>query len=144
MPVRESGGKRYWEPAYDFGEKKDHPIDPAPTGDDAERWVEAPASSHCWGFRFIDARGASGESRFQRKFGSLRESGRGYGKGESLVFVRFRTKDGSGIEAEYQYRFADHEAGKTVFDNLCSSPHPYADVVLPKLIKAGVPYSRVS
>lgn len=140
MPIKKGfDGGRYWDPSYPFGVPKDPPLDPV--SEDVGKWELAPATSHCWGFRYVDARGGGDESRLARRYGSL---DKGYGKGDSVLYVRFKDEGSGGVAAEYKYFFSDHDAGAAVFEELKAAAHPYGAVVVPRLIKGGVPYQRAS
>lgn len=101
------------------------------TGGGSVPWTKAPGDSHLWGFRFHDARAI----RFLRRFrGNV-----------SLLTVRFKppaNNPGKGI-SEYEYEFADHEAGAAVFRAMVGHPDP-GEVVHAELIKKGVPYRKLA
>lgn len=79
-------------------------------------WEQPPHSSHIWGFRLYDAAE--------------------HGLGQSQLFVRFKTKGGAGIGAEYMY-YLGVEEGRAVFAAMRASPHPYGEVLRPRVILAG-------
>ena len=86
-------------------------------------WFESPGTSHVWGWKFLDA-------RLSPEIGSA-----------SLLIVRFRTKSG-GPGGGGEYSFADPDAGQAISDAMIASPHPYGQILYPKVIKGGVPYRR--
>ena len=95
-------------------------------------WDAAPAGSHVWGWRYYGV----DEFPFLRRFPSA------VGRGRSELHVAF--KDGRGGKTNtFVYFFRSPEAGRAVLEKLRGSPHPFADVVKPLLIDAGVPYTRL-
>lgn len=107
-------------------------IDPKDTGGGDEPWTMAPGESHIWGFRYFDIRKYPALGKFPGKLGPV-----------SLLYVRFRGKKGVDIAAECQYGFANPDAGKAIFDAMAAAAHPYADVFLPRVRKAGIPFQYV-
>lgn len=102
----------------------------APDGSNVA-WESAPATSHLWGWKYVDIRTSSFLRKFPGRLGAV-----------SILTVRFRGKGGRGIAAEYQYGFADPDAGQAIVEALRASPHPHGQVLHPRVIKAGVPYTR--
>lgn len=96
-------------------------------------WETAPATSHVWGWKYVPLAAT----------GFFRRATLWFGEGYSHLFVRFRNKTG-GIAAEYVYGFKTREAGQAVLEKLRGSGHPYAEVVRPLLINAGVVYTALS
>ena len=123
--------QREWEPSLPWGVPRDTPPDAAPDRSGAVPWADAPPASHLYRFRYWDAR----DWPLIRKYGDF--------AGKSQLHVTFKEKDGS-EGPEYWYFFADPDAGRAVFDKLAASPHPYSEVLLPLVIRAGVPYRRQS
>jgi hypothetical protein len=109
-------------------------LDPTDMNEGTTPWVDAPATSHCHSFRLFSAAKGSKQRSFLMKFGG----------GESTIQIKFRGKDGEGINAKYGYMMTDHEQAERVFKALCESEHPYSLVVIPDLIEAKVPYTRIS
>lgn len=103
----------------------------APDGSDGSvPWVEAPATSHLWGFRYFDAR----EHRFLRRF---------FG-GKSHLDLRFRPSGKGTAHSDYRYEFADPEEGERVFAALKASARPWSEVGRPELIGGKVPYHPIA
>jgi hypothetical protein len=87
----------------------------------------APASSHIHSWRFFDL----------RLYPDLPNV---LGAVVSLMFVRFRDKKSGGPSAEYVYGFVDPDVGQSVSDAMQASAHPYGTVLVPRVIKTGLPY----
>lgn len=85
-------------------------------------YTAAPATSHCWGMKFFD----------QRLFPQFEFS---------FLIVRFRDKKTGGPTAEYAYAFDNADQGQAIFDEMVASGHPYGEVLHPKVIKTGIPYT---
>lgn len=96
-----------------------------------ENWVYAPYTSHISKMQFEDASTVYARGRGKWRFLS----------GESRLWVGFKPdpKTGRG-GAEYMYFFKDWALAKDVWEDLITSPHPYGEVLYPRVIKAGVPY----
>ena len=94
-------------------------------------WERAPATSHIWGWKWMTLREFPFLRRFPGRLGAV-----------NTLLVRFKNKSGN-VAAEYSYGFADETAGASIVAALRSSPHPYAEVLLPRVVTAGVPYTRM-
>lgn len=94
-------------------------------------WERAPATSHIWGWKWLPLRSSSFNRKFPGRLGRT-----------NILYVRFKNKTG-GVAAEYSYGFADEATGLSIVEALRSSPHPYAEVLRPRVVTAGVPYTRM-
>ena len=104
-------------PKYDWGEPND-----AGAGTARGRaWQSGPAASGVHSFRFLDADQV--------------------GRGRAELHVRIRRRSGS-ITPTYVYFFADGDEGRAVYEAMLASPHPFTEVLVPRVIKAQVPYTR--
>lgn len=60
--------------------------------------------------------------------------------GEFLLLVRFKTGKGAGEGRTYAYTFESFGSLDNIAELLQTSFHPYSKVLLPLVIRAGVPY----
>jgi hypothetical protein len=95
-------------------------------------WIYAPVTSHISRFLFTDAR--------------LNPEMAEYGPqgGASQLQVIFKGANYEGEDDEYIYYFHDPYAGLEIANAMATAAHPYADVLLPQVIRAGVPYFRLA
>lgn len=115
------------------------PLNDAPSESGAVPWESAPATSHVSRFRFWDAR----EWSFLRNFG-YRDGQFGVKGGASVLDVIFRDEKSGGEGPQYSYYFHDHGSGRTLYEKMLASPHPYGEVLYPLVVRAGVEYLRQS
>lgn len=94
-------------------------------------WVYTPVTSHISRFLWTDAR----LNPELNQYGFL---------GASQLQVIFKGDNYEGEADEYIYYFTNHEHGLEIASELSRARHPYADVLLPKVIQAGVPYFRLA
>ncbi len=109
---------------------KGEAIGPASGGGD-EPWTAAPAGSHVHSFRWFPASKYPALVSFPGKLGPV-----------SLLYVRFKDKEG-GVAAECAYGFADESQGRSVFEAMAASQHPYSEVFNLRVRKANVPFQYV-
>lgn len=130
-----------WTPAFDWGLERDRPLNAEVSKEDPNApWTGAPLTSHIEKYRFVDARLNS----LVRRFGRRVDGGAGdnpYEAGASILTVVFRGSKGQ-PPSQYSYFFNDHLQGFTIFDLLSQTNHPYAEVLRPMVILAGIPYER--
>ncbi len=100
-----------------------------------EAMEAAPDSSHIYGWKLADVRFLSPEQQAQQATGLL-------GSG-SILYVIFRDEKSKGPGASYAYRFGDPEQAASVVEALRASAHPYAEVFLPRVRRAGIPYTKI-
>lgn len=93
----------------------------------------APTTSHIYAWHWQDIRDP--KYAFLRKFPGI------LGPVSTLIVV-FRDEKSKGAGAKYGYGFADPDQGAAIVAAMRSSPHPYAEVFLPRVRKAGIPYTR--
>lgn len=124
-----------WQPQFPAfadvprSEGRSGPVaDPASHEDGGAEWVQAPASSHLWGYRFFDAR--------KLKFLKLLFGG------ESHLEIRFKPSGRQTAYTTYRYVFKDAAEGERVFERLKAAPQP-GKVVHADLIGGGVTYYPV-
>ena len=96
-------------------------------------WTAAPESSHIWGFRYYDVRRYS----FLRKFPGRISQGR------SELHVVFKDEKTGGRSMPYAYYFDNPDEGQAIADEMAASPHPYGEVLYPKVIQGKVPYTKL-
>lgn len=65
-------------------------------------------------------------------------------KGASQLQVIFKGANYEGEDDEYIYYFYDRYEGLEIANALAVSPHPYSEVLLPRVINAGIPYFRLA
>lgn len=115
-------------------------VSTSPQAESGTGWVDAPATSHIEKMHFLYGgnpddsmeTGRTNQSRFVRRFLN----------NESVITVRFRPSGNSG-GAEYAYMFDDHALALDIWEDLITSPHPYGEVLYPRMRKAGVPYKPI-
>jgi hypothetical protein len=84
----------------------------------ADQWHSAPGTSHI--SRFINY---------------INQEQEGW-----VIGVTFKIGKSGGETREYKYYFATAEDADAIFNALKNSPHPYGEVLYPRVIKAKVPY----
>ena len=108
------------------------PGGPSPTDDGSNvAWYATPDASHIARFKYLDIRLFPVLKKFPGRLGAV-----------SVLYVSFKDKSG-GLTATYAYGFADPDQGQAITDAMVASPHPYGEVLHPRVIKAGVPYTRM-
>lgn len=136
--------REVWEPSYPEAARKtqegtflEGTVSIEPREESGTGWVDAPSTSHIQMMHFVYGGkptdrmepGKPNQSKFVRLFL----------KNESIITVRFRD-DANGADAEYAYFFTDHALALSVWEDLITSPHPYGEVLYPRVIKARIPY----
>lgn len=144
------GPSKTWDPKYpdaarlpNAGTKLEGRVgsEEQPTTDfrDLQDWVSAPDTSHIDRMKIVSAGG--------RKSFLGRETSYIGGQAddfETKIHVTFKPnpKTGKG-GGEYVYLFRDYNTALYIWSDLISSPHPYGEVLYPRVIKAGVPYRPI-
>lgn len=105
---------------------------PEPRNPDRVAWEQAPATSHLWGWRYLDIR-VYDTSQYESQVGTA-----------SVLLVRFRDPKTGGYTSEYAYGYAHGDEGGAILESLRAAAHPYSGVLLPKVIRAGVIGKRVA
>ncbi len=95
-------------------------------------WYSAPTTSHVARFKYLDIRLFPFLRKFPGKLGPV-----------SILYVTFKDEKTGGLTATYAYGFADPDRGLAIADEMVTSPHPYGEVLHPKVIKAGIDYTRM-
>jgi hypothetical protein len=113
--------------------------DPEDTGGGTKPWEITPAmatTSHIHSFQWHDTQDPTDSvGRFLRKFpGEI-------GQGRSELVVRFKEEKTGRVSRAYTYFYSNVAEGRAIVAELRVSPHPYGEVLYPKVIKAGVPYT---
>ena len=106
------------------------------TGGGNKPWEEAPSTSHIHSFQWHDTQDPTDSvGRFLRKFpGEI-------GQGRAELVVRFKDEKSGRVSRAYTYFFSDVAFGRAIVAELRTSPHPYGEVLYPKVIKGGIPYT---
>ena len=95
-------------------------------------WLYVPVTSHISRFLWTDAR----LNPAMAEYGAM--------GGASHLQVIFKGENYEGESDEYVYYFNDHDRGLQIASELSRASHPYADVLLPMVIQAGIPYFRLA
>lgn len=79
-------------------------------------WDAAPPTSHVYAFRLADAEE--------------------FGLSVSQLFVKFRDKKTGGIKGEGWY-YMEPAFAREIVEAMRASPHPYGEVLYPRVVKTG-------
>lgn len=96
-------------------------------------WVDAPGTSHIEKMHFVY--GGDPADRMEANKPSQRRFVKLFLNNESIITVRFRDTETGQVQGEYAYYFTDHKFALDVWEDLISSPHPYGEVLYPRVIK---------